>query len=378
LILLGAGASKPFGLKTLQDLTEDIVEQMRSKGHGETIDIMLEALRKFGFTPDFENIYTILEALVDPYKGVQFSSPFTAFIAHFCRGFEDIRKHQEFTQVLQDFRDLIYTMCSIKRGVMRKQKSVYDRLFEAINKASRRLQEKRVLSSVIGGSGNMVNIPVQNTIVTTNYDMSIELYHRLIQKPLADGFEPSNDEYVKELNFTDYFRKGEYSTWLIKLHGAIWQFKQENRIIKTIGPPESSPLEIKVDEQMMIYPIGEKPIMREPYYSFYRIFKEQPWLKMIAVGYSFRDEPVNIAIAENLERNKDATLILLNPEPEKAIRNFESASKFSDRIIPVHGNFGDEKLFEKLTAAVDSIHWNQYNRRMWQYFKERALKLSIQ
>jgi len=364
LILLGAGASKPFGLKTLQDLTEDLVEQMRSKGHGETIDTILEALRKFGFTPDFENIYTTLEALVDPHKGVQFSGPFTAFIAHFCRGFEEIKRHQEFTQVLQDFRDLIYTMCSIKRGVIRKQRSIYDRLFEAIQKASRGLWEKRFLSSVIGGSGSIIEIPVQNTIVTTNYDMSVELYHRLIQKPLADGFERTNDDYVKELDFRDYLQKGQTSTWLIKLHGAIWQFKQENRVIKTAGPAENSPLEIKVDEQMMIYPIGEKPIMREPYYSFYRIFKEQPWLRMIAVGYSFRDEPVNIAIAENLERNKDATLILLNPEPEKAIRNFESASKFGDRIIPIHGNFGDEKLFEKLTVAVESIHWNQYNRRI--------------
>lgn len=59
LILLGAGASKPFGLKTLQDLTEDLVEQMRRKGHGETIDIMLEALRKFGFTPDLEYLHYI-------------------------------------------------------------------------------------------------------------------------------------------------------------------------------------------------------------------------------------------------------------------------------------------------------------------------------
>ena len=92
---------------------------------------------------------------------------------------------------------------------VRKQRSVYDRLFEAIQKGSRRLWEKRVLSSVIGGGGSIIDIPVQNTIVTTNYDMSVELYHRLIQKPLADGFERTNDDYVKELDFRDYLQKGQ-------------------------------------------------------------------------------------------------------------------------------------------------------------------------
>ena len=93
--------------------------------------------------------------------------------------------------------------------------------------------------------------------------------------------------------------------------------------------------------------------MREPYYGFYRIFKEQPWSRMIAIGYSFRDEPVNIAIAENLERIKDSTLVLLDPEPQKAIQNFDSASKFGDRIIAVQGRFGDEKILKD--SGVDFL-----------------------
>ena len=61
MIFLGAGASKIFGLKTLQDLTDDLVSLMRKKGHSKTINEILKALKKFQLTPDFENIYTTLK-----------------------------------------------------------------------------------------------------------------------------------------------------------------------------------------------------------------------------------------------------------------------------------------------------------------------------
>ena len=66
MIFLGAGASKVFGIKTLQDMTQDLAEKMRNEGRGETIDDILAALRQFGLTPDFENVYKIVEGLVNP------------------------------------------------------------------------------------------------------------------------------------------------------------------------------------------------------------------------------------------------------------------------------------------------------------------------
>jgi len=65
MIFLGAGASKVFGLKTMQDLTNDLIKQLTEKGHQKVIDEILKALREYNLTPDFENIYTTLEALVN-------------------------------------------------------------------------------------------------------------------------------------------------------------------------------------------------------------------------------------------------------------------------------------------------------------------------
>lgn len=365
MIFLGAGASEILGIKTMQGLTNDLVNTMRDHGYGEAIDNIIQGLRKSNLTPDFESIYTTLEALVEPKQAVKNSGPFAAYIAYNCKGFGEIKAHKEFEEVLLKFRQLIYDSCTIKSGVIEKNKSVFDRLFQTCSE----VVEKRKLSTITGFSGSpgtVTGVDAARTIVTTNYDMSMELYHRLLQTPLIDGFKPTNDPFVNEFDLIWYsgHEHNFENRWLIKLHGSIWQFKQRNRIIKTIEDPKKSSLNIRIDEQMMIYPVGEKPILRNPYYAFYEIFKEQRWRRMIVIGYSFRDEPVNVAILEGLEKNKDATLIVVNPNAEKVLENLGPWAKtLNDRIIRIPNKLGDESAFKELELALRVDGWTRYQRR---------------
>jgi hypothetical protein len=374
MIFLGAGTSEVFGIKTMQDLTNDLVNTMRDLGHGETIDKIIQSLRKFNLTPDFESIYITLEALVAPEQAVRSGGPFTAYIANICKGFEEIKVHREFEEILFKFRQLIYDSCTIISGVIEKNRSVFDKLFQTCAN----IPEERRLSNITGYSGGPTSgtsVDVGRTIVTTNYDMSMELYHRLLRQPLIDGFKPTYDPFVKEFDPMHYSGYGNNYThrWLIKLHGSIWQFKQENRIIKTIEDPRKSSLRIKIDEQMMIYPIGEKPILRDPYHVFYEIFRQQIWKKMIAIGYSFRDDPVNTALLEGLEKVEDATLIVVNPDAERVVKNLGSlAQAFNNHIIRIPKKFGDETMFEKLKLALKVDSWKRYQEREWEQFKEKA------
>jgi hypothetical protein len=191
------------------------------------------------------------------------------------------------------------------------------------------------------GSSSTVNIG--DTIVTTNYDMAIELYHRTKYLPLADGFIDTPNHYIREISIKKSYSSDE--RWLIKLHGSIWEFKQENRIIKTIADPSHSPIPINIDEEMIIYPTGEKPILKNPYSIFYDIFKHQEWRRMVARGYSFRDDPVNLAILENLEKVKDSILIVVDPQAESVIKNLGPLSQiYNERIIRIPQMFGDEQF----------------------------------
>lgn len=344
-------------------MTADLVKTVYKKGYGKIINRITKSLRNFGISPDFEAIYTILDALTNPRQAIKESNPFAAYV---CRDPEQIGAYPKLVDVLRDFRNYIYEQCTIKSSVLQDKKVVYDTLFRVLEDY-KSISDKRFFTKDICNL-NETQVPLGRTIVTTNYDMSIELYHNLINQRYADGFRMEYNPYVKEMDVQVYAEGNESGNWLIKLHGAIWQFKQADKIIKTTVDPKSHlcPIPIEVDEQMMIYPTGEKPILRDPYYVFYKIFKAQKWSKMIAIGYSFRDDPVNIAVLENLDKVKEANLIVVDPCAENVVQNLGNLalSRYNDRIIRVQGNFEDEWIFDELEVALNACSWKDYEEEV--------------
>jgi hypothetical protein len=361
LIFLGAGASTIYDLKTLQGLTRDLINKMNSAGHGDIIKEIRMALKYFGLTPDFENLYTIIEALQNFKQGVKNSGPLASYIAYKCRNSVSIKSHPDFKEILRDFRRIIFEECSISPEKIENQHAIYDELFHLTDVIS----ESRILSSTIGETGKNIGIPASRTIVTTNYDMSIELHFANASIQIADGFSILGDQYIKHFDPKNFLKHGNQSNWLIKLHGSIWQFLYKNQFCKSLLDPELLPhRRLKIKERMMIYPIGEKPILKEPYYTFFKIFKEQPWQVLVAIGHSFRDLPVNIAIVENLRRVSQSILIIVNKEPEKAFNNLGIQDSIAQKVIRVNGLFGEKETFRKLRIALQSRSFKQYQGRI--------------
>ena len=364
MIFLGAGASRYFDLDTLQDMTKDLIDKMKRAGHEKTIKDIVMACERFGLRPDFENIYTAIEGLADPSEGVKASGPFAAYVA--SRGDLSIQKKPEFLNILRDFRTMIYRKCTIKKGIVEERGVVFDKLYRTLADH----QEERILTSRTGGEG-FRKLSVGDTIVTTNYDVAVEQHHRYTNAEFADGFARTRNDFIKKFDFKEYGRCPA-SHWLIKLHGSIWQFKNDEDIIQTIGPPESSPLTISIGEQMMIYPVGEKPVLREPYYSFYSLFKEQPWNILVVIGHSFRDEPVNIAVLERLEKAPTSKIIVVDPNAESAVQNLRPPSEETNqRIIRIPQAFeNNARLFQRIRIAIKSKSQNDFKRRVKRFFEK--------
>jgi len=157
--------------------------------------------------------------------------------------------------------------------------------------------------------------------------------------------------------------------WLWKLHGSIWQFWSHGRIIKTIEDPRNLTLPIDIEREMMIYPNKEKPILQDPYFTTYAAFKLEPWFRLVVVGYSFRDDPVNTAIADNMDWNPEARILIIDP------RANEVRKELPDRLLTYSGRIESlEVKFEKDRLELDIANWLGSHHQIWANVHQELLQ----
>lgn len=138
-------------------------------------------------------------------------------------------------------------------------------------------------------------------------------------------------------------------------------------MLKTKLDPHSPaiPFDIEVEREMMIYPTKEKDILNYQFFTFFSTFRRISWTKLLVIGYSFRDEPINTAIIENMMLNKKSQIIIINPDPNEIINNLYN--NIPDNIewkIPEYriyshaGKFGEPEAFEYL-KSIERVSYNQ-------------------
>jgi hypothetical protein len=211
-------------------------------------------------------------------------------------------------------------------------------------------------------------VNIGRTLVTTNYDMALELYFLAKEIPVIDGYEDTG-ALVKHFDpslFSNPYKSGSNRT-VIKLHGSIWQFLRGTEMIKTKLDPVSGklPFKIQVEKEMMIYPTKEKDILNYQFFPFFSIFKSISWSKLLVIGYSFRDGPVNSSIMENMMLNKISQIIIINPKPDEVLQNlYNNIPENVEWKIPEYriykfaGEFGSAKAYEYL-KSIEFVSDNQ-------------------
>ncbi len=364
MIFLGAGASKIFGIKTLKEMSSDLIQIMIDRGFSSIAQKIVSSLQRYGVEPDFEAVFTIIEGLANIEETIRSSNPVMAYVS---KDLKDIERTDKSSELGQVFRDFLYNECRLKPELKKLIEPTYDRLFGVLRECD--VLDTRYWTTEMG-QVRAFEVRTWETIVTTNYDMVVESYFRTKRsraQPFADGFEiVQGDHTLKQQDFTTYSRSDQ---WLVKLHGSIYEFREKDGIFKSTDDPQGREIPVNITEKMIIYPTGEKQILKCPYFNYYSVFKNQKWQKLVAIGYSFRDDPVNTAIVENLEKVPSSVLIVVNPEPEKVIQNMVASvsTELDNRIIPVQGNFGDEKVFQKLNCAIRSVSKSHYDRHLGEY-----------
>jgi hypothetical protein len=356
MIFLGAGASKPFGIPTMHEFTQKAKEKLLILGHEKILTEIEESLKEFKMVFDFEALYSVLESMNNPRKSITQSGPLMAF---YLKKLNILPKAYNYNKILYELRKIIYEEC--KNLNYEEVRKCYDNLFKSFNSMTSREGGKWVTERDL--------IDVNKFIVTTNYDMSLELYFAEKEKSIIDGYKAIETPYYKKFNPSSFYESSidKKSTCILKLHGSIWQYIRNNEQIKTTIDPNLSslPFNLNIEKEMMIYPTKGKDILNYLYFPFFSYFKNWDWSRLWVIGFSFRDESINNCIMENLITNSNARMVIISPNPDIALKNLITYSSTElilnlpmEKIHKIKGYFGTETTFKDIFDMSNYIQDN--------------------
>ena len=130
MIFLGAGASKPFGIPTLEEFSKEVISKLEELSQGDILERIKESCKEFDIELDFETLYSILEGMVNPEVSVRRAGSLTAFLVGKKA---NLPKSYNYTAILDGLRKTIYEKCSINEQRFSEVERCYDNLFEVTN-----------------------------------------------------------------------------------------------------------------------------------------------------------------------------------------------------------------------------------------------------
>ena len=147
---------------------------LKQYGYGKETNEIISSLKEYGIKPDFEAIFSVIEGLKNIKQGIKEAGPFTAYI---CKELSSIRGIPDSEKILTELKILIFEECS------KINSTKLEKVFNPIFKENPNLQ-----------SHHWKNVATR--IVTTNYDMAVEMYHWKRELPLSDGFQPTRNPHI--------------------------------------------------------------------------------------------------------------------------------------------------------------------------------------
>ena len=198
-------------------------------------------------------------------------------------------------------------------------------------------------------------------VATLNYDQVLELYDNdtsnsresPANKPhflSKRGFYNNDNPRIYKLNLREILL-GQKKVDYVKLHGSTdWWIDDHNNILESFS--NDNPL-TNIIERQIVYPIYEKYISKEPFFTLYQYFRRRLLEEdiVIVIGYSFADISINNAIIDWLKYNDRARLIVVAKESRRnLIRTILSDE--SNRIEFISEYFGDPDFISNLTNLL--------------------------
>jgi hypothetical protein len=173
-------------------------------------------------------------------------------------------------------------------------------------------------------------------IFTTNYDLVFELAASIAKMPIYNGFEGISQRFFDieriELTYGKINSNRRFEPFnephikLVKLHGSISWFKEEDEIVESFSPDQK-------DNRCMILPKRTKvtETLESPYDKLFRyassiIGKQCKFI--VSCGYSYRDEHINDILFIPKLRNNSIRVFALSKEETHEILKLKDYPSF--------------------------------------------------
>lgn len=327
-LFLGAGASAPLGKLLMGDFIERIAVEVKDND----LRTMLQYLIKFR-GGDLEALLGELETII----GLNYAQSVDGTV-HGSSGSAPYSFSLSVSVARTLLRRIKHLIIQEYRFIDR-QKSVelYEPLFD-------------LLFSTIGPEQCLV-------VFTTNYDLAIEEFceERYADYNLCDGFVhgvTGRYNFWSRSNF-DGFQpdSAKRNVVLFKIHGSVdWVHSKAIDKI-TRGPAMFDALDSDAYSNVLIYPATNKITTVDPYYSGYEYLHRcsEKALKLLAIGYSFRDYEATTRLRSAVALNDQLHLVLVSPNADKAVPGIPIPTQQKSSI---NGSFGEAECLEEIKKVL--------------------------
>jgi len=365
MLFLGAGASKAVDIGDLKDLTNKVNAKIRSRGYGKLLNHIEDTLKKANSDArffnqgeiDLEVVFSILNSRVDQVNAVKDLGPYSIYInelrAHSELPYADqLQNKEEINNLKETIEKVIVSQCN--KFKLYKATKYYDDLFE--------LERDTIEYRLMKGFDNT---PIFSPIVTTNYDLVLERYSSKTSNKYGKQFfkrgfvlEQGGNENFLPLDRVLYEYDHKEIQYL-KLHGSIdWWLRDRDKLIVERDLPRAltSLSGEKYKDRMMVYPIYEKYVSKNPFFALYSYFRKllRFHFVYVVIGYSFRDPAINNAFYDSLVMHPEKRIIIINPNPGNIQKRIQENFPIK-QVTTIARSFGQNELLDELKRALQEI-----------------------
>jgi hypothetical protein len=361
MLFLGAGASRPFDIDDLSGITLK-VKDSASPTLKKTIEQLEEIFKENknipdNFKLDIEVLLTLFDCLVNRKRMLNELGPFALLMHYFTENISEFKKLEISREEFHKFKGLVLsaitqTINGYHQDQQRKRRAL--QLYDEIYNIS--IRNDHQFPNAMGKAASSVF----SFVATVNYDLVLEIYGRQTHVAGVPKFFTSRgfkDKDGMQLLDIPGIRGGDHNPNYIKLHGSIdwWQNDSQQIMSSLVGP--ENPFET-LTERTIIYPIYEKHVTRDPFFTLYEYFRKTLFREdiVIVIGYSFRDLTINNAFSDWLASRPGSRLIVAARK-----RNHEMIRRIieNNKVEFIDGYFGENGFISNLENTLK----NHLNKR---------------